>query len=545
MTVSTGRDAAAACPSEASGFHGDYLAGAEKALAFVPRHPARDADWEARASEVLDRAPADAVWRHAADEGTRLGADAISVGNAQALGAGGTLCVTTGQQPGLLLGPLYTIYKAMTAVALARHLQETSGHRVVPVFWNAADDSDFGEVGSAFLAGDDFRLTRLSLSGDDLPAGGMVGNLGVDGTRRALEAAGDVLGDRPCGRAIREHLLAAMERARDHGELATALMYDLLRGTGIVVVDGRWPELRRAAAPLFSEYARGREAVTAALRDAGTALQAAGYRARISEASSDHALFELAGAVRRPFPGDDAELARRAAEAPETLSPNVVLRPLLQDTLFPNVATVGGPGEISYHAQLSGVYRRMGQGMPVLFPRFEATLVPPGVYGLARRRGGRVEDFVRDFDAALKDTADRALPDELRESLARLEGGVAEAMARVRADASRFDDRLSGSVDEAGRRIEDALGKLRDKAAKSARTAEAARDPAIGAYRDFLRPRGVPQERVLCALALFLESASHPLDGLADVLAEHLQAARDHRPLHWLLPLHGSREGAA
>lgn len=542
MTVSTGPGAAIACPSGASGFHGDYVRGVEGALAFVPRRHARDEDWTERVDEVLSRPPAAEVWQRAAEDAARLGADGISVGNASALAEGNVLCVTTGQQPGLFLGPLYTIYKAMTAVALARRLQENSGHRVVPVFWNAADDSDFGEVGNAFLADDDFRLTRLSLPGEDLPAGGMVGNLGVGGTRRALEEASAVLSDRPSGRAIREHLQGAIDRAADHGELTTALLYDLLRGTGVVLVDGRWPELRRTAAPMFAEYARRRGEITSALRETGAALEAAGYVARISEASSDHALFELVDGVRRPFPGDDTELARRAESAPETLSPNVVLRPLLQDTLLPNVATVGGPGEISYHAQLTGVYRLMGQGMPILFPRFEATLVPPGVYELSRRRAGRVEDFVRDFDAAMKDTSDGALPADLREALERLERGLDDAMTRVREEAVRFDDRLAGSVDDSRRRIAEALGKLREKAAKSVRSADVQRDPGIASYREFLRPRGVPQERVLCALALFLESTSHPLECLDDALSEHLQAAHDHRPVHWLLPLHGCRE---
>ena len=201
--------------------------------------------------------------------------------------------------------------------------------------------------------------------------------------------------------------------------------------------------------------------------------------------------------------------------------------------------------EISYHAQLAGVYRRLGHGMPILFPRFEATLVPPGVYGLAERRGVPVQEFVSDFDAAMKASAAAALPADLQAALLEMEERVGDAEGRLRGAAVAFDERLAGAVDDARRRMSDAVGRLREKVSKSAKSAEASRDPAIGAYREFLRPRGIPQERVLSALALFLESSTHPLECLDASLAEHLESASAGRPLHWLLPLHGCAEGAS
>lgn len=545
MSVTSGPTVGISYPSEASGFHGDYVRGRPAALAFLPRHPSHEDDWETRLAEVLDRPPASDVWRRAAADAECLGADDASVANANALAKGRVLCVTTGQQPGLFLGPLYSIYKAMTAVALARRLSEKTGTLTVPVFWNAADDSDFGEVGSAFLAGEDFRLAQVKLDGGDLPAGGMVGHLSIDGTRQALADAHDVLHNRPAELAIRKHLERAMELASDHGELTTALLYDLLRGTGIVIVDGRWPELRTAAAPLFERYAGQRERIAEAVNAQGKALEDAGYRARITEASAEHALFEIKDVRRLPFGGDDGELARRIADAPETLSPNVLLRPVVQDALFPNVATVGGPGEISYHAQLTPVYERLDVSMPILFPRFEATILPPRLQDLAERRGAPLEDFVRDFDGTMKATASAALPADLREGLEELEATLATRIGILRERAIDFEPKLGGSVDEVERRVREALRKLEEKAAKAAKAEEKKHDPAIGAYREFLRPRGVPQERVLSALALFLESTVHPLECLEGALTEHLEASRDARPLHWLLPLHGcGGEGA-
>ena len=404
------------------------------------------------------------------------------------------------------------------------------------MFWNAADDSDFGEVGSAFLPGEDFRLSKCSLDGGDLAAGGLVGDLSTEGTRRVLDGARALLGG-PVGEALLRRLHAGLSRAADHGELAAALLYDLFRDTGLVVVDGRSAELRRAAAPLFARYAASQDAIGRAVVSAGAALEAAGYRARIPEASTRAALFDVRSGRRLPFEGSTEELRARIAAEPETLSPSVLLRPVVQDALLPNVATVAGPGEISYHAQLVPVYAALAVPMAILFPRFEATLVPRGVVELAERRGGAIEDFVRDFDGAMKGTADRALPEPLRAALDGFERRVDAEAETLREAAAEFDPALARATEDVLRRARDAVEKLRGKAADAARAAEQRRDPAVKNYAEFLRPRGVPQERVLSALVLFLDSTEHPLDRLDAALAKHLEAARGGRALHWLLEL--------
>jgi len=165
------------------------------------------------------------------------------------------------------------------------------------------------------------------------------------------------------------------------------------------------------------------------------------------------------------------------------------------------------------------------------------------VFELAQRREAPVADFVRDFDAAMKVTAARGLPEALRAGLDDLERTLTERIERVRPEAERFEKKLAGAVDDTARRALDAVRKLREKTAAAARSAETRRDPAVKSYREFLRPRGVLQERVLSALTLFLESTSHPLDCLDEALDKHVAAARESRPLHWLLDFGGCRGG--
>ncbi len=518
---------------ETGGFAADWAAAKPGAASWMPRHPAAGSAWTSRLEELRDAAVPGPVAARIRAHAERLGAGAAAPAAADALAAPGARCVVTGQQPGLFLGPLFTLHKAWTAVALARRLEARTGLRTVPVFWSAGDDSDFAEIASTVLPDPVGKLARFALGGGELPAGGMVGDLGTAGSARVLAEAAPVLGAWPGGDALRSLAARALERAADHGELAAAWLYALFPDTGLVVVDGRWAELRRAAAPLFERYARCRRGVGEAVREAGRRLEAEGYRARITDPSTEQALFDATDGRRLPFAGDDAALAERVRTAPETLSPNVLLRPLVQDSLFPNVATIAGPGEVAYHAQLAGAYARLGVGMPVLFPRFEATWVPEGLLELARRRDVPPADLVRDLDGTLRASASAALPPALRDALATLEARVAETVAAAREAARDFDASLADAAADTERRCREACDRLRDKAAAAARAAEARRDPALRHYRELVRPRDLPQERVVSAALAVLAGVP---EGAEDAVRDHVEQVESGRMSHWLLP---------
>lgn len=538
MTVARPPGVVAASP-EAGGFAADWASASPRAATFLPRHPTRESAWTERAAEVAAWPPSREILERARADALRLGADERAVGSADALLRGEAVCVTAGQQPGLLLGPLFTVYKAWTAVALAAEVERRTGRRAVPLFWNAGDDSDFAEISAAVLPERDLRLMRVSLEGGELPAGAMVGDLSPAGTARAVEVLTPALGAWPAWPSVVARIDAARGRARDHGELATALLYGLLADTGLLVVDGRWGEMRRAAAPLFRRYAERRAQVSELVRAAGRRLEAAGYRARIADASTEQALFDAADGRRLPFSGSDGELLARIATDPETLSPSVLLRPLVQDSLLPNVVTVAGPGEVAYHAQLAPAYEELGVGMPVVFPRFEATLVPEGAFQLAERRGVSPGYLVRDFDAAMKSTARAALPADFRDAFDALETSVTAAAERARSSAEAFDASLAGAAEETLRRCREAIERFGEKAAQAARAAETKRDPSIRHYREFLRPRGLPQERVLSAVTWALVGTP---EGTMEAVRDHVAGIAAGNHAHWLLRL-GSSEG--
>jgi bacillithiol biosynthesis cysteine-adding enzyme BshC len=546
LTTAPALRSSQAVPTRASGFALDFLRGDPRATRFLARHPSRLEDFDERARTVEPREPARAVWERARDSAQGWGAPPAAIEGARQLAEGRALCVVTGQQPGLFLGPLYATYKAATAVRLAAFLAERWKRPVVPVFWVAGDDTDFAEIAVAYLPTSEHGIEKRALSGGTLPAGGMVGALSPVETRDALAAFRASWSTTPAGAGLVHALDRSVSIARDHGEIAAVLLSRWLGAQGLVVIDGRWEELRRGAREIFTRFAERRASVEDAVTAAGRALEAAGYAAPLSEVQAQGGLFEIRDVRRLPFDGNDAALAARARETPETLSPSVILRPIVQDHVLPNVATVAGPSEIAYHAQIAPVYERLGAAPPVLVPRFEATLVPAGVAELASRRGIAADELVRDFDGAMRRSAWRTVPADLGEGIQGLERALEESGSRVGEAAHAFEPKLEGALGETRRRIAEALARFREKVENAARDAERKRDPRIRHYREFLAPFGQPQERVLSSLALELEGGPKAIERLFGLVDRHLESSRAKDPSHWLVELEslGGADGA-
>lgn len=530
-------------PSRLSGIAGDFARNAGRIGEFFPRHFSNPSDLVVRRREVNEMRSRTALWSKARAVAERLGASPRSLANLELLAAGDAHCVTTGQQPGALGGSLLVIYKAMTAIREAASLAQAGDRPVVPIFWVAADDSDFAEVAGTVLATAQGKLERRALAGGTLAAGGMVGGTAARETLDLLHTfpAASEFGPRAGG--VFQRVEEVVQRAADHGEVMAGILYQWFAEAGIVVIDGRWPELREGARDLFERWLDQRPAVEEECWQRGKALEAAGYHAQLSEGSVRGGLFEIRDRRRLAFEGDADALRRRIREAPETLSPNVVLRPLVQDSLLPNLATVVGPSEIAYHAQLVPVYARLGVALPLLIPRLEMTLVPPAVVRLAARRREPVESFVFDYDAAMKRTSRAAVPPSVGAAVDHLQSTVQEALERLQREAGAFDERLSQSLNETARRLGEVVSRACERVEESSREMERRTDPELRYVKDFLMPFRSPQERILGALTLFLawEDPLHRIAECADLHRAHLQSLD---PIHVLVDLPETERGS-
>lgn len=348
-----------------------------------------------------------------------LGAGPATLANAARLAESDTLVVVTGQQAGAGGGPLYTLYKAMTAIQLARQQSAELGVPVVPIFWVAAEDHDFAEIALVEFPGRE-EPVRLELSG--APAGRV--SVGHIPTGPAVETLLDALAETLPQTEFTPPLLAELRAgAAAAGNLAdwfARLMAYLFRESGLVILNPMWPALRRMEAPFFQEALRRFPEVDQALAAGIAAWQAAGYEPTLDRKAGDVNLFHYVDGQRLPLAGggerlwvrDQSELSREladrlalAAREPERFSTNVVTRPVVQGWLLPDLAYVGGPGEIQYWGQLPEVFAVFDRQMPVVYPRTSITLVEPPMARYLEKLGMAV----REVFAGLAERRERLL----------------------------------------------------------------------------------------------------------------------------------------
>lgn len=496
-----------------------YATGDEAALRFFA-HDFRDpaalrAAAERAASLSRDRETlADVL----AEQNARWGNEGEAVrANVEALRDVGSAAVVTGQQLGLFGGPLYTAYKAATAVRLARQMTEDTGRPAVPVFWLAGEDHDFEEVrATVVLSGRGPVRIALPPADDRTPVGRRVLGPEVETALTDLQKA-----LRPT--AFTPDLLAALRRSYRPGatmrDAFASWMAHLFAGSGLVFVSPDDARLKRLVAPVFrGEIERPGEAL-ARLTDASEALVEAGFHRQVTPLPGNLFLMEPEGrftldpenggftlrGLGRRYTKEDL-LALLAAE-PERFSPNVVLRPVVEDRLLPTAAYVAGPGEASYYAQLRGVYDAFGVPMPVVYPRASVTLVEPAVQRVLERYGLAVPDLDPGPDpAASLEALHRRLALDLSEhdveaAFAEARRRTEEAVDALKPLAVEADPTLERSAEATRAALRNTLGKLETRVVRAEKRNHALVRERLERARAALYPVGKPQERVLSALS--------------------------------------------
>jgi bacillithiol biosynthesis cysteine-adding enzyme BshC len=447
--------------------------------------------------------------------------------------AGRALCVTTGQQPGLFLGPLFTAYKALTAIALAERLESALHRPVVPVFWVAGDDHDYLEASQTYQLSRSSDLARLSLAdrAADAPLTPMYRERLGSSVHGALEA---LWGEQPdtefradveawLGRHYVPEATVAGAFAGAMAELLGDLGLVVLQPTHRAVKEAMWPLLLRALdeAPALDQALKRR--TDGILGEGGTAPVPVGDGASLvmleGAAGRDRLVMD-GGAFHARRSGERhtiADLRALADEAPERFSPNVLLRPVVEAALLPTVAYVGGPGELAYFPQCAPVYELLAVDPQTPVPRWSALAVE------ARTR--------KVLDKYALDPDDLRLPEgQLEQRLVRgdLPDAAEAALGAIRATL----EREYGALRDAAEAIDPTLRKPVESARNAALAG--ARDiekrlvghlkqrnetlvQQVARARTALFPLGKPQERVL-SLPPFL--VRYGRDFLAGALAE-------------------------
>lgn len=487
----------------------DYIQAREDLADFFPGHPFDPDAYRRKAHEVRSRFDPDRL-RTMADAVTPLGG--VAPDKLRRIADGDGFFVTTGQQPGLFGGPLYTVHKTLSALALARRLESLLDAPVLPLFWIASDDHDWDEAHHTYLLDAANELHRLALDGDAGPHRSM-GRRPLDGAAEtALSELMELLPPSDFRPALMERLKDAYADGTVAGAFARTLA-GLFGELELGLVDAQDPVVRELGAPVIRRELERAGAHEAALRRQTERLEALGYEAQVpilpgavnvfyeDEEHGRERLLREDGAwqlraSKRSL--TDAELWSLHEERPERFSANVVLRPVLESAVFPTLAYVGGPGETRYLAQTGCLFEAHGVGMPVVFPRFGVTLIEGKVRKVLDKFGLTESDLLaRPVHEVVSEVVRDDVPEAVQAAVARLRESLQEGYQAVYDAAESIDPTLKGPIfaarNEGFKAISDVEKKIRHHVKLNEETElEQIEKAAIN-----LAPEGRPQERVL------------------------------------------------
>ena len=422
----------------------------------------------------------------------------------------GAFVVVTGQQVGLFGGPLMSLFKIASALALAKQVQQ-AGVDCVPVFWLATEDHDLDEVNQALFLAHDFQLASFKANTTGTVGAPVAHIRFAEGTNDLVAQAASLLGDSIAADYLRESYVEGETFSNAFAKLYTRMFAD----HGLILLDPADPELHRIATPLLADAVRQCVELDQAVLERNRQLHDTGYHEQVKVTRESTALFALVDGARVPVHranggyaiGTDRlsreELLQRVQAAPENFSANVLLRPVMQDYLLPTLAYIGGPAEVAYFAQAAVLYDKLlGRITPIL-ARMSATLIEPRIERLLLKYEVELPELFHG-ECQLRDClAARSLPPELKEDFEVARRAVQVNLHRISTSLQKLDPTLV----EAAQRAASKVGYQVDRLEKRAAQAELRRSEIIARHaaqiENALFPSKSLQEREIAGLHFY------------------------------------------
>ena len=503
-----------------------------------PQEPAAWADAIGRAqSHPRQRGAVTAILARQQDE---RGAPAAARAAACQLLDPATVAVVTGQQVGLFGGPLYTLLKALTAIKLAERVRAEHGVPAIAIFWLEAEDHDWDEVRGVSVFDEALALHDITL-----PARSDSERAGVVRLDDTVTVALNDLREQLAPTEFRDELLDTLRAAyvpgRRMAESFGRWLESVLGSRGLVVFDASDLAAKPIVAPIFVRELETAGATARAAGEAGAHMTAAGYPAQVQTQDGSVALFALQGG-RRPIRRHDdrfefgdamlpaSELAARAAADPAAFSPNVLLRPVIQDTLFPTICYVAGPNELAYLGQLKGVYRHFGVPMPLMYPRASATVVDRAALRFLGKPGITLEMLQPQDDSRLNQLLAAQMPPAVERAFDGATTTLESAMNALLAALPSVDPTLEGAARSTLSRMQNDLSTLHTKTIQAAKRRDETLRRQFDRTRALTFPGGQPQERAVGFVSLLNQYGPALIDRLEQELP--LDLGR-----HWIVAI--------
>ena len=433
---------------------------------------------------------------------------------------GDEAAIVTGQQPGLLTGPLYTVYKAVAAIVLARKLHERFGVRCVPVFWVGSDDHDFEENRVAHLFTKNHDILTLNYQpAADVSAMAMhrvplEPSLHTLIDEAAAQTSGSEFRDEIAG-FLHESLNASTNLA----DWTARILVRLFKNTPLIVFAPHMPAARKLAAPVLEREIRDPLVSTMLLNDTGSKLREMDFHQQVTKNDTECNFFLEFGDRRRKVLFDEdhyvipdeqqtfsiEEMTGLLDSEPDRFSPNVALRCIVQQHLFPAAAYVAGPGEIAYWAQLKPLFRHFGEDMPIIYPRARCLLTDIKSRQIMEKFQFTLEDLAGKPDElterALQLTSRAPAKEIVARHRAQIEGGfppLIEELEPLNKSAADMVRSVQRNLAEEFERIEAAIVKGKEAQAEAVRK-------QVQRVTTLLFPNRKPQERVLNVFSFLFE----------------------------------------
>ena len=488
-----------------------------------------------RAESVLKNPPSyprDQLVERTIEFNQRVGASEKVFQNLEKLRSSRTLAVVTGQQPGLFGGPAFTVYKALTAVRLAQILNE-EGYSAVPVFWLASDDSDFQEVHSTsfFDAGGD--LFSVNYPDPQMNSSRMVGTIPLN----AVEECFSQLQEQgPRGEFQKEVLQILQDTyppSKDFREASGSWLSHLFRPYGLILFDALLPQYKQGLESLFSVAIRKRQEIVQVLKERAEMLREKGFEPQVQIRDSESLIFWTEGEERykleygaeryhkkagTPLQLSCQQLLEEVGKQAGRLAPNVLLRPIVQDHLFPTVTYVGGPAEVAYYAQICAMSPFWNKEMAV-FPRVGITLVDRKAQRLLRKYGLKVTDILQ---RAPQEISRRIVegndPEQILGKLESVKEELGTALKSLGNDIVKIDPTVAEMLGGAEKKILYQIEKVQKRFVANSRNQQENFGKHLDYLYSHLYPKGKFQERVISFNQFLSEEGPNLVERLMNVI---------------------------
>ena len=402
----------------------------------------------------------DAVTDVLLDQNQRAGAGAETLANIERLREKNSVVTITGQQAGLFTGPLYTVFKALTAIKLAAELR-VQGVNAVPVFWVAAEDHDFAEVNHTRLVNRDGQLVTITYGACSPAEGKPVGAVTL--CEEINDNIDELLAALPVSEFIPQlenDLRQAYAAGTGFADAFSKMMMKLFGKYGVVLINPLDDRLKHIAGEIYTQAMTRASEFADTLVKQSSALEAAGYHAQVYTSDEAVPLFIMdegrrTALVQRDgyfhFKGSDKkikseELLDTVNRCPNCFSPNVTLRPIVQDFLLPTVAYIGGPAEIAYFAQIRSGYQLLGRIEPLVLPRASFTLIERRFAKTMTKNGLNFQDLFAGLAEVFTKIGEQSLDKETSDTFQETEAVIEKQVEKLREVLLKVDSPLAEAL---------------------------------------------------------------------------------------------------